>query len=188
MKRPYLFPVSLFMFLAGILLGTISCDSTPRERKETVNREIDKLDETVESVASKTKEEAKEARAALARKKAEDALRKSRTPAPGKLAQMEQELLGAYSNLGQTTPENLKDAYVNFLQQVRARKDAWSMEDWDYANGIYKRLNAREKELHDDIILRHATKIKALQAEYLALENKADLGEYQRIKKEQAGN
>ncbi|MGV3541276.1 MAG: hypothetical protein ACO1OQ_15780 [Rufibacter sp.] len=186
MKRPYLFPLSLLMFLTGLLTVTFSCDTTPRERKEIATREIDKLDERVETVASKTKEEAKEARAALARKKAESEARKARGPVAGKQKQMEQELLGEYQNLSQVNQDNLRDAYVHFLQQVRDRKDVWTMEDWDYANGIYKRLNEREKQLHDDIILRHATKIKALQAEYLALENRADLKDYQRIKKEQA--
>ncbi|MBA9075378.1 MULTISPECIES: hypothetical protein [Rufibacter] len=185
MKRPFLFPLSLFMFLTGLLTATISCDTTPRERKETVSRELDKLDERVESAANKTREEAKEAKAALARKRAQSLERKARGPVAGKQQQMEQELLGEYRFLSQVSAENIKDAYVHFLQQVRDRKDVWTMEDWDYANGIYKRLNEREKVLHEDIILRHATKIKALQAEYLALENRADLKDYQRIKKEQ---
>jgi flagellar biosynthesis GTPase FlhF len=187
MKRAFQFPLFRTTLLTGLLLSAVSCNTTPNERKEIANREIDKLDERADQLANKTKEEALEAREALARRKADEKLRKARGPVAGKQQQMEQELLGDYQSLSQVSADSLRDAYTHFLQQVRARKDVWTMEDWDYANEIYKRLNEREKVLHDDIILRHATKIRALQAEYLALENRADLKDYQRIKKEQEG-
>ncbi|GGK64573.1 hypothetical protein ACD591_01430 [Rufibacter glacialis] len=187
MKRSSLFSITLYTLLTGLLLALVSCNTTPNERKEIANREIDKLDERADQLANKTKEEAKEAKEALARRKAEEKIRKARGPVAGKQQQMEQELLGDYRNLSQVSADSLRDAYTYFLQQVRGRKDVWTMEDWDYANGIYRQLNEREKALHGDIILRHATKIKALQAEYLALENRADLKDYQRIKKEQSG-
>ncbi|WP_157593040.1 hypothetical protein [Rufibacter tibetensis] len=187
MKRASLLPLGFLTLLAGVMLSIASCNTTPNERKEIANREIDKLDERADQLANKTKEEAKEARAALARRKDEERIRRARGPVKGKQQQMEQELLGDYRYLSQVSADSLKDAYTHFLQQVRARKDVWTMEDWDYANGIYQRLNEREKILHGDIILRHATKIRALQAEYLALENRADLKDYQRIKKEQEG-
>ncbi|RNI29714.1 hypothetical protein EFA69_09175 [Rufibacter immobilis] len=170
------------MFTA-ILLCTVSCDTTPRERKEMAANELEKLDEKASQAATKSKEELKEAGRALARQREERKKREARGPVPGKQAQMERELLGDYQNLSDVTAQNLRDAYVHFLQQVRDRKNVWTAEDWDYANAIYKRLNERERALHDDIILRHATKIKALQAEYVALENRADLQDYQRIKK-----
>ncbi|QHL87364.1 hypothetical protein GU926_07925 [Nibribacter ruber] len=189
MKRASLFSNTFFClaFLSGSFLFS-ACDTTPRERKEIAAREIDQLDEKASAAASKTKEELKKSREALARQREERKLREARGTTAGKKAQMEKELLGDYYLLSQATPENLKDAYVHFMEQVRARRKVWTLEDWDYANAIYKQLNDREKQLHDDIVLRHATKIKALQAEYLALENSADLKDYQRIKKEQAGN
>ncbi len=167
-------------------ISMVACDTTPRERREVAEQEISKIDERVEDLAGKAKSEAKEAKEALARQKAERKQREARGLVPGKMSQMEQLLLGDYRNLSNVAAENLRDAYVHFLQQVRDQKDTWTLEDWDYANAIYKRLNEREKQLHDDIILRHATKIKALQAEYLTLENRADLKDYQRIKQEQA--
>ncbi|WP_205503698.1 hypothetical protein [Rufibacter psychrotolerans] len=188
MKRTQLFPLTLLLFLTGVLATSlVACDTTPRERKEAAARELDKLDERASQAASKTKDELKEAGQALARQRAERKMREARGPVAGKQLQMERELLGEYRDLSAVTPDRLRDAYVHFLQQVRDRKDTWTPEDWDYANAIYKRLNDREKALHDDIILRHATKIKALQAEYLALENRADLKDYQRIKKGQPG-
>ncbi|RNI31319.1 hypothetical protein EFB08_01985 [Rufibacter latericius] len=170
--------------LLGALLVT-SCETTPRERKEIASRELEKLDEKANAAAVKTKDELKEAGKALARQRAERKAREARGPVAGKQAQMERELLGQYRILSQVPADSLRDAYVYFLQQVRDRKEVWTTEDWDYANNIYKRLNDRERALHDDIILRHATKIRALQAEYVTLENKADLRDYQRIKKEQ---
>ncbi|WP_207435448.1 hypothetical protein [Sabulibacter ruber] len=188
MKRTHLFPLPLLLFLSALLATSmVSCDTTPRERKELASRELEKLDEKANAAATKTKDELKEAGRALSRQRAERKLREARGPVAGKQSQMERELLGDYRNLSQVSPDSLRDAYVYFMQQVRARKDVWTSEDWDYANSIYKRLNDREKALHDDIILRHATKIRALQAEYVALENRADLKDYQRIKKEQAG-
>ncbi|GAA4314266.1 hypothetical protein [Nibribacter koreensis] len=186
MKRVHLFSKTFcsLAILAGVLLLS-SCDTTPRERKEIAAREIDQLDDKAAAAASKTKEELRKSREALAKQREERKLREARGTTTGKKAQMEKELLGDYRLLSQTTPENLKDAYIYFLQQVRDRREVWTLEDWDYANAIYKQLNDREKQLHYDIILRHATKIKALQAEYLALENSADLKDYQRIKKEQ---
>jgi len=184
MKRASLLSLNR-VFVLAVALATVSCNTTPNERKEIANREIEQIDERVENLASKTKAEAKEAKAALARRKAEAEQRRARGPVAGKQQQMDQELLGEYRYLSQVSADSLKDAYVHFLQQVRDRKDVWTMEDWDYANGIYQRLNEREEILHGDIVLRHAAKIKALQAEYLALENRADLQDYQRIKKEQ---
>ncbi len=164
-----------------------SCDTTPRQREEAVASELEKLDEKANAAAAKTKDELKGAQRALAKQRAERKQREARGPVAGKQAQMEKELLGNYRTLSQVPADSLRDAFVYFLQQVRDRKEVWTTEDWDYANAVYKRLNERERALHDDIILRHATKIKALQAEYVALENKADLKDYQRIKKEQAG-
>ncbi|WP_048921362.1 hypothetical protein [Rufibacter radiotolerans] len=182
MKPYHLLPLSLLLFCGAVLT---SCDTTPRERKETVSREVDKLDERAADLANKTKNEARDVREALARRKAEEKERKARGPVPGKQLQMEQELLGNYKYLSSVSADSMRDAYVFFLQQVRDRNKTWTMEDWDYANAIYKRLNEREEALHDDIILRHATKIKALQAEYVALEKRADVRDYQRVKKEQ---
>ena len=186
MKRVFLFSKTFgsLALLSGVLLLS-SCDTTPRERKEIAAREIDQLDEKATAAATKSKEEIRKSREALAKQREERKLREARGTTAGKKAQMEQELLGEYRFLSQTTPENLKDAYVHFMEQVRDRRKVWTLEDWDYANAIYKQLNDREKLLHDDIILRHATKIKALQAEYLTLENSADVRDYQRIKKEQ---
>ncbi|WP_181306195.1 hypothetical protein [Rufibacter sp. XAAS-G3-1] len=185
MKRATQFSIPLLLPLVVTAFLVTSCDTTPRERKEKVADELGKLDEKANEAAVKTKDELKEAGRALARQRAERKEREARGTVAGKQAQMERELLGEYSTLSQVPANSLRDAYVYFLQQVRNRKDVWTSEDWDYANAIYKRLNEREKALHDDIILRHATKIKALQAEYVALENQADLKDYQRIKKEQ---
>ncbi|WP_210487676.1 hypothetical protein [Rufibacter aurantiacus] len=188
MKRANLFSINLTAVPCLLLtLLLTACDTTPNQRKEMASRELDKLDEKANAAAVKTKDELKEAGRALARQRAERKLREARGPVAGKQAQMERELLGDYRNLSQLSADSIRDAYVHFLQQVRARKEVWTTEDWDYANAIYKRLNDRERALHGDIILRHATKIKALQAEYVAIENKADLRDYQRIKKEQAG-
>jgi hypothetical protein len=188
MKRANQFSIrGVLLPLAVVALLVSSCDTTPRQREEAVADKLDKLDEKASEAAVKTRDELQEAGRALARQRAERKAREARGTTAGKQAQMERELLGEYRTLSQLTADSLRDAYVYFLQQVRTRKDVWTSEDWDYANGIYKRLNEREEVLHDDIILRHATKIKALQAEYVALENRADLKDYQRIKKEQAG-
>ncbi len=184
MKRLNQFSVTIA--LASILgFATAACNTTPNERQEIAEREIDKLDERIENLADHTKREAQEAKEALQQRRTEAVARESRGTVAAKEQHMEQELLGDYRYLSQVSADSMKDAYVYFMQQVRSRKDVWSMEDWDYANAIYKRLNGQEQILHQDIILRHAAKIKALQAEYLALENKADFKDYRRVKKAQ---
>lgn len=189
MKSRSLFSPVLKLGLAAVLcFAGYACDTTPRERKAVAERELDKLGNAAEAAAAKSREEAKAMGKAYRQRRQEDKARHARQPVVAKQQQMEQDLLGEYRNLSQVTAGNLRDAYVHFLQQVRARQGVWTMEDWDYADAIYKRLNDREKALHDDIILRHATKIKALQAEYVALENKADVQDFQRVKKEQSSH
>src|SRR5690606_3463523 len=83
MKRlsSFTFSIALATFLG---LTTVACNTTPNERKEIANREIDKLDERVETLADKTKREAKEAKEALQRRKTEAAARQARGPVTGK--------------------------------------------------------------------------------------------------------
>jgi hypothetical protein len=94
------------------------------------------------------------------------------------------ELLGTYADLRTITPTNVAAAYTQFLRQVRAKRRTWTPRDWDYADAIFKRLNERRRAIYLDVRAADDVRVKALQAEYLALENGRDVKDLgQAIKK-----
>ena len=61
------------------------------------------------------------------------------------------------------------------MQQVRARRKAWTQRDWDYATAISRRLNAQFRAIRLDIKGRDELHIRALQTEFTALETSRDV-------------
>jgi hypothetical protein len=57
---------------------------------------------------------------------------------------------------------------------VRAKKQRWTQEDWDYVDHVYSQLNNRKEQVESAIPAADRIKIKTLQAEYLALEASGD--------------
>jgi len=158
-----------FLFGATALLA--GCDSTPRERQEIVRQEARKLDTLADKAAVKL-------RAASRRTMQYDSaarVRKSQPLNSAAEASLTNELLGTYADLNTITPDNVAAAYTQFMRQVRAKRRTWTQRDWDYADAVFKRLNERRRAIRLDIRASADVRVKALQAEYLALENGRDV-------------
>ena len=85
------------------------------------------------------------------------------------------ELLGTYAGIEQLTPATIEPAFTQFMQQVRARRNAWTQRDWDYATVISRRLNAQFRKIRLDIKGRDELHIRALQTEFTAMETSRDV-------------
>lgn len=159
------------MAAAGLLAGLTACDSTPRERQDMVRQEARRLDTLADQAAAKLRTAGRRASRFDSTSKV-----RSRTPLD-KAAEttFSNELLGTYAGVEQLTTATIEPAFVQFMQQVRARRKAWTQRDWDYATAISRRLNAQFRALRLDIKGRDEVHIRALQAEFTALETGRDV-------------
>ncbi|TGE16107.1 hypothetical protein [Hymenobacter elongatus] len=161
-------------YSAALLLGAsilTACDSTPRERQEAVRQEARNLDSLADRAADKL-------RIAGRRAARFDSVSRARNREPldkttsGTFAQ---QLMGTYADIETLTPTTIEPAYVQLLRQTRAQRRQWTQRDWDYATGIYKRLNEQLRSIRLDLKGRNELRIRALQAEFTALETSRDV-------------
>jgi hypothetical protein len=166
--------LSSFFLSSATLLAALAftgCDSTPRERQAAVRNEARNLDSLVDRTAARVK-------GAGHRAASFDSASRVRNRQPldnTSLATFSAELLGTYSAIGELAPATIEPAYKQFMQQVRARSKEWTQRDWDYATAIYKQLNDRLKAIRLDVKGRDELHIRALQAEFTALETGRDV-------------
>lgn len=158
----------LLLPAAGLLTA---CDTTPRERQEIVRQEARKLDTVAERAAAKLRTTGRRAARfdSVSRARSRQPLDKAAE------ATFVAELLGPYAAVEQLTPQTIEPAFVQFMQQVRARRTQWTQRDWDYATAISRRLNAQFRKIRLDIKGRDELHIRALQTEFTALETGRDV-------------
>ena len=165
---------TFFHSLAAASLGAFlltACDSTPRERQEVVREEARKLDTAASRAAAKL-------RVAGRRAARFDSASRARTRQPldeAASATFASQLLGTYTDVEKLTPTTIEPAFVQFMQQVRARRREWTQRDWDYATAISRRLNAQFRAIRLDIKGRDELHIRALQTEFTTLETSRDV-------------
>ncbi|MBC6991313.1 hypothetical protein [Hymenobacter sp. BT491] len=164
------------LFATGLLVGSATflltaCDSTPRERQEVVRNEARKLDTLADRAGDKLKTAGRRA----ARYDSAARVRARQPLDAAASATLTQELLGTYSNIDGLTAETIDPAYTQFMRQVRERRRQWTQRDWDYATAVYRRLNARLRDVRLDVRARNEVHIRALQTEFLGLENGRDV-------------
>ncbi|RFP64775.1 hypothetical protein D0N36_12100 [Hymenobacter lapidiphilus] len=162
-------PVLLSLLAAASLLS--SCDSTPRERQEVVERETQKLDTLAERAADKLRVAGRRA----ARFDSVSRIRNRQPLDPAAGQAFSNELLGSYAAISGLTSATIEPAFVQFMQQVRARRKQWSQRDWDYATAVSRQLNAQFRAVRLDIKGRDELHIRALQTEFTALETSRDV-------------
>jgi len=156
--------------LSGILLATwllAACDSTPRERQEVARQGAQKLDTLARTAAQKLARAGK----ATARYDAANRARRARPLDPRQQIAMENKLLGPYSGqINALTPADLPNAYAQLVREARTQRAAWTDRDWDYARAVYQRLNDQLKQIRLDLPARDELRIRARQAEFVALQ------------------
>jgi hypothetical protein len=85
-------------------------------------------------------------------------------------------LLGKYADWSTITTGNVKDVYINFMENVRSMRSMWTNEDWEMAKEVLNRLNDRKEIVDDELSTEDEVKIKALQMEFRTLETANDVG------------
>jgi hypothetical protein len=167
-----LFPT--FRLLAPLSVAALlltACDTTPRERQDAVREEARNLD----TLANRTADQLRTVGRRAARF---DSVSRARTRQPvdaATAATFAAELLGSYAAIEQLTPTTIEPAFVQFMQQVRARRKQWTQRDWDYATAISRQLNAQFRKIRLDIKGRDELHIRAIQTEFTAMETSRDV-------------
>lgn len=88
---------------------------------------------------------------------------------------MQQELLGEFAGINSITAQNMRQAYITFMENVREQKGAWGDEQWQNAKNVLERLNAHKETVEKELGTDDKGKIKMLQAEFRSLETKGDI-------------
>ncbi len=170
MKRlTAIFGNTLGGFSATLLLAVLltGCDSTPRERQEVAREGVRELD----TLARKATEKLANVGKATARYDANNRARRKQPLDPRQEIAMENKLMGPYSGqLDNLTPADLPNAYAQLIRAAREQHDTWTDRDWDYARAVYRRLNDQVKQIRMDLPARDEVRIRARQAEFVALQ------------------
>ncbi|MBC5775587.1 hypothetical protein H8S95_16035 [Pontibacter sp. KCTC 32443] len=88
---------------------------------------------------------------------------------------LQKELLGPYADINSIAAADLREAYIMLLQSVRERHDTWTDAEWNKAQAISKKLDARRKVVEKDLGTDDKAKIKMLKGELRSLETKKDI-------------
>ncbi len=101
--------------------------------------------------------------------------RRQQTPLDAqKLSQWQEQLLREFQDLDKITDQNVREAYLTFMGEVRAKRQNWTQDDWDYVDHVYGLLNQRLRQIDNQVAAGDKVKIRTLQAEFLSLEAAAD--------------
>ncbi|WP_018478575.1 hypothetical protein [Pontibacter roseus] len=90
------------------------------------------------------------------------------------LQQWQEQLLREFEDVDSISPQNVREAYLTFMGVVRAKRQNWTQNDWDYVDHVYGLLNQRRRQIEGEMSNSDKLKVRALQAEYLSLEGAAD--------------
>jgi len=157
---------SRLSLVALALLGLAGCDSTPRERQAAVRQELTKLDTAARASGRTLKRVGRQ----VARFDSANHARRAVPLDARRQKRVDQDLLGSYATKVNTlTPATIAGAYGQLLRATRARRAAWQLRDWDYAQATYQRLNAQLARVRLDLPAREEIRIRAWQAEFTAL-------------------
>jgi hypothetical protein len=97
----------------------------------------------------------------------------------------EKELLGAYANIQRINTLQMRQAYITFLQNVRANRQGWTSRDWDYADYLLQNLGKRKAAVEANLTTLDEIKIRTLIGEFYTLRSGQEFKEQQKAKKQQ---
>ncbi|MCX2739117.1 hypothetical protein [Pontibacter anaerobius] len=93
------------------------------------------------------------------------------------LSEWERNLLGRWADLASINENNVREAYITLLENVRQQRGTWDDEDWEMAKRVMEKLNDRKSEISGNIPTDTEVKIKALQMEFRTLETASDVSD-----------
>ncbi|MBA9075743.1 hypothetical protein [Rufibacter quisquiliarum] len=94
----------------------------------------------------------------------------------------EKELLGNFSNIQSIKPAQMREAYITFMQNVRAKRQSWIPRDWDYAEYILQNLAKRKEAVEANLTTLDEIKIRTLIGEFHTLRSGQEFKEKQKAK------
>ena len=162
------FSLAIHTVALGILacLAT-ACDSTPRERQVVVREQSRKLDTLAQQGGRTLARVGRQ----TARFDAANRARRAQPLSPARKKIFAANLLGPYAgHLDAMMPATIGGPYQQLLQQTRVRRQAWTNRDWDYARAVYADVNAALDRVHLDLPARDELRVRAWQAEFVALQ------------------
>lgn len=142
-----------------------------RERIRDINADIER---NFDSLSTRSKEEYNELKSRYAKWEAEQERRQQQPLKEQEITKWEDQLLREYKDMNTITPNNVREAYMTFMGSVRTKKGTYTQNDWDYVDHVYSKLNQRRRQIEGKMSTGDKLKVRALQAEYLALEGAAD--------------
>ena len=151
-----------------------SADKNWPKVKEEYKARTARLESRMDSLSAESKQEYAELKTKYQSWEARKEKRESQPLQPAKIQEWQKELLGDNTNLALLTAADMRETYLLFMGIVRAKKQRWSQEDWDYVDHVYSQLNNRKEQVESGISTADRIKIKSLQAEFLALEASGD--------------
>ncbi len=165
-------------FRAWLNQQTDKADTAIRREWPSVREELRernaRLEQKFDSLSAESKEEFRELQSRYERWEERQERRQEQPLAPATLSQWQDRLLEEYKNLDKVQPENIREAYLTFMGEVRTNRRNWTQDDWDYVDYVYGQLNQRRREIEGQLRTADKLKIRTLQAEYLTLEGAAD--------------
>ncbi|WP_205502993.1 hypothetical protein [Rufibacter psychrotolerans] len=96
----------------------------------------------------------------------------------------EKELLGSFGNVQNISAIHMREAYIRFMQNVRAKRQNWTSRDWDYADYILQNLGKRKAAVEEKLTTLDEIKIRTLIGEFHTLRSGQEFKESQRAKKQ----
>ena len=151
-----------------------SADKNWPKVKEEYKARTARLESRMDSLSVQSKQEYAELKTKYRSWETKKEARESKPLQPAKIQEWEQQLLGNNTKLASLNATDMRETYLLFMGIVRAKKQRWTQEDWDYVDHVYSQLNNRKEQVESAIPAADRIKIKTLQAEYLALEASGD--------------
>lgn len=144
------------------------------EVKENFRKRTAEIDQNIDSLSAESKAEYARLKQRYERWESRQERRQNTPLDPHELAQWREQLLREYDSLETVTPQNVREAYLTFMGVVRAKRQNWTQDDWDYVDHVYSQLNQRRRQIEGQMSNSDKLKVRSLQAEYLTLEGAAD--------------
>ncbi|SFP73891.1 hypothetical protein [Hymenobacter arizonensis] len=88
---------------------------------------------------------------------------------------MQRKLLNTTAPINRAMASTLPDLYSRLIESTRVSHKRWVKTDWEGANLVLERLNARYEQVGSQLQLEDRVRIRSLQAEFKTLEKARDL-------------
>jgi hypothetical protein len=154
--------------------GDTSINREMPQIKEDFRRRTAEIEQNLDSLSADSKAEYARLKQRYERWENRQERRQNTPLDAAELQVWQQQLLREFDNIDAITPQNIREAYLTFMGVVRAKRQNWTQNDWDYVDNVYGRLNQRRRQIEGQMANSDKLKIRALQAEYLSIEGAAD--------------